>query len=179
MAGTIWQMRITFSIIGALAMMLGGLVVLSPDSIWIGLLLILTGSLLLFWEIYILFVGKGWIPAPKIALTKATLKAYERTEGKFAGLAAETTARDIDSDVHAWYAIAFTNSMKAKLYGRKPPSRKLVVVPPKEIDRCGFKNEASELVRWLEKDPIYTELAITRAEFRRCLSELKKWCGDD
>lgn len=171
-------MRIIRNIVAALAIIIGGWATLAPVSILAGLLLIPAGVLILVWEVYTYFVGKGWIPALKIALTKATLKAYEKTQELTAGAFAESSAKETDGDVHSWYAIAFTNSMGAKLYGKKPPSRKLVAIPPQEINRCSFKNEANDLVRWQETDPLYTELAITRHDFKRCLSEVKKWTVD-
>ncbi len=158
-------------------MIIGGWVILAPDYTWIGLPLF-AGALILSWELYTYSVGKGWIPAPKIALTKATLKAYEKTQELAAGAFAESSANQTDGDVRSWYAFAFTNSMGAKLYGKKPPSRKLVAIPPQEFNRCRFKNEANDLVRWQETDPLYTELAITRDDFKRCLSEVKKWTVD-
>ena len=171
-------MRVFKNIVATLAIIIGGLVILATVPTWIGLLLILAGALILVWELYTYSVGKGWIPAPKIALSKAILKAYEKTQELTAGALAESSANETNGDVRSWYAITFTHSMGAKLYGKKPPSRKLVAIPAEEINRCGFKNEANELVRRQETDPLYTELAITRHDFKRCLSEVKKWTAD-
>ena len=168
-------MRVIIRIVASLAIIIGGWAILVPVSIWAGLLLVVAGALILVSELYTYSVGKGWIPAPKIALTKATLKAYEKTQELSAGAFAESSAQETNGDVLSWYAVAFTHSMGAKLYGKKPPSRKLVAIPPEEINRCSFKNEANELVRLQETDPLYTELAITRHDFKRCLSEVKKW----
>ena len=168
-------MRKIRNIVATLAIIIGGWTILGPVSFGIGLLLILAGVAILIRDLYTYSADKGWIQARKISLTEATLKAYEKTQELSAGVFAESSARDTDGDVHAWYAIAFTNSMGAKLYGKKPPSRKLVAIPPKEIKQCGFKNEANDLVRRQETDPLYTDLAITRHDFRRCLSQVKKW----
>ena len=172
-------MRKIINIVAALVIIIGGGTILVPEYTWIGILLIIVGVLILVWELFTYSVGKEWIPAPKITLTKATRKGYEKTQELAAGAFAESSARDTDGDVHAWYAIAFTSSMGAKLYGKKPPSRKLIAIPPEQIRGCSFNNEASVLVRWQETDPLYTELAITRHDFKRCLSEVKKWTVDN
>ncbi len=66
-------MRVIINIVAALAMIIGGWAITAPSLWWARLLLIVGGTLILIWELYSLAVGKRWIPAPKIALTKATL----------------------------------------------------------------------------------------------------------
>ena len=73
-------MRVIINIVAALTIVIGGWVLLATGPTPVGLLLVLAGSMIVCWEIYEFSVGKGWIPAPKIALTKATRKAYEQTQ---------------------------------------------------------------------------------------------------
>lgn len=170
-------MVIFIRIVAAAAIAVGGWAIWTPNVVprWAGVILFAAGLVILGWEIYMALVERGMLPEPKISLRDACRKAYEETQHTLAGTIAERSAENTKSDVHSWYAIALTVRIGVRLYGKKPPSGKLIEIPPEEARHYRFKNEARELARFDEERPVYTELAIARGDFIRGLQELKKW----
>jgi len=169
-------MRRIINIIAALTIVIGGWLAFVSGFTLVGLLLVFVGIPIFVWELFVYFVEKDWVPAPKIALTKATLKAYEKTQELPAGRIAEESAARLNGDILSWYATAFTQSVGVPLYGKKPPSTKLIEIPSQEFGRCRFENEANDFVSSPpNKVVVYTNLAMTRVDLRKCIKEIKTW----
>lgn len=164
-------MHTALKLIAPLLVVLGGAATLlvSPVIAWV---LIAAGALLFAVEACFLAMANGWLPQPKINMSKATLRAYEKTEDTFL---AEAARRLGDEKVQSYYANAILQDRDVPIFGKRPPSMKRREIPLDEIEKCFFDAEAKTLTRHLENKPRYTDLAIRWSDYRRKLPELKTW----
>lgn len=114
-----------------------------------------------------------------ISLNEATTRAYEETEGTLVAGIAESPYPGSKRNVLSWYAVAFVGSdYLTPIFGKMPPSRIRRLIPPNEIRRCDFSDDARTLSRRDDEEPRFVELEIKKTDFLERLAEIKTWSGD-
>jgi hypothetical protein len=108
----------------------------------------------------------------KITLREAAIKAYEATqEGSMHAQFAEGTG-----DIHSYYSYVLckdeNNQFCIPVYGVKPPSSRVVVIPEDYLRDGEFEKEATALKPHYLNAPRYEQLQINRADFEKRLDVL-------
>lgn len=131
-----------------------------------------------------------WLPL--VTLGEAVDMAWRETQGTNVAAAAEANERDGNGTVKTYYAIALVGSRTRLIddnpatfktehvthltvYGRRPPSRWLEVVPAREFAACSFSDDGNSITRYGEKQPRYIDLHVTKSELKNRISEIRQW----
>ena len=103
-----------------------------------------------------------------VPMEEAARIAYEQTRDTLSAKAAE---RDAES-ILGYYATALWDGV-TNLYGVRPPSTKLELVPDIEANRCGFIDDGAAIKRHGAKEVLYDKLYFKKSDLRRRIKELK------
>lgn len=115
----------------------------------------------------IVFIGKN---AGTISLREGARIAFEELRENPWGYAAEMTAKALDGRLD-FMAMALTNY--ATIYGKRPPSQILEIIPKEEFRRGPMGGGGLVLMRSYSDQPQYTELAIKRRDLRRAIKRMR------
>lgn len=158
-----------------------GLALMYPEQRWIGEALIGVAILILIFGVRIegwrFEIGWRWLGAlGQVALRKAAVVSYERTQGKAVGDWVDRTNQTEEEKIS--YFIASLKVREVPVYARKPPSRKSQLIPAREFRNLWLMPGTNNLGDPYNKKLIYADAYVRWIDLRKHLWHLDTVSGD-
>ncbi|MCH7539475.1 MAG: hypothetical protein IH999_03600 [Proteobacteria bacterium] len=190
-------------ILGGFEIVGGGIVTAYPEFLpqWIGFVAIAIGVLTIsygvwgtdrprpayygsplrnawLWNWNVRISASAILPLSRLVpLRRAAQIAYEKTRGSAAAMMAERPIGQELPNPLTWFANALTgkNNQEIALYGMRPHSTKLEIVPPDLLKSCGFSNDVDALIEHTSRRIQYQNLHMKKADLGRRIRDIRSW----